>query len=521
MVDGVRLTGSTLTDAEGILSAEALEFVAGLHREFDGRRRDLWKRRAKRQQEINAGKLPDFMAETRDVREGDWKVNRTPDDLQKRWVEITGPVERKMMINALNSGATGFMADFEDSLAPTWENVVRGQQNLMDAVRRTIEFQNPDGKEYKLKDQTAVLMVRPRGWHLVEKHCEIDGTPVSASLFDFGLYFFHNAHELLSRNTAPYFYLPKMESHLEARLWNDVFNFAQDKLSIPRGTIRATVLVETLPAAFEMDEILYELRDHAAALNAGRWDYIFSFIKKLHATTDVVLPDRARVTMTVPFMRAYTELLVKTCHRRGAHAIGGMAAFIPSRKDAEVNEQALTNVRADKEREANDGFEGTWVAHPDLVPVAMKVFENKLGGRLHQKERTRDEVATSRSELLDARVPGAGVTEAGVRNNISVGLQYLNSWLTGNGAAAIYNLMEDVATAEIARAQLWQWVHKGTTLDDGRAVTPELYAQIRDEELGKLGEAGRLREAAEILDRLVLDTEFTEFLTYPAYQLLD
>lgn len=521
MVDGVRLTGSTLTDAEGILSAEALEFVADLHREFDGRRRDLLKRRAKRQQEINAGKLPDFMAETRDVREGDWRVNRTPDDLQKRWVEITGPVERKMMINALNSGATGFMADFEDSLAPTWENVVRGQQNLMDAVRRTIEFQNPDGKEYKLKDQTAVLMVRPRGWHLVEKHCEIDGTPVSASLFDFGLYFFHNAHELLSRNTAPYFYLPKMESHLEARLWNDVFNFAQDKLSIPRGTIRATVLVETLPAAFEMDEILYELRDHAAALNAGRWDYIFSFIKKLHATTDVVLPDRARVTMTVPFMRAYTELLVKTCHRRGAHAIGGMAAFIPSRKDAEVNEQALTNVRADKEREANDGFEGTWVAHPDLVPVAMKVFENKLGGRLHQKERTRDEVATSRSELLDARVPGAGVTEAGVRNNISVGLQYLNSWLTGNGAAAIYNLMEDVATAEIARAQLWQWVHKGTTLDDGRAVTPELYAQIRDEELGKLGEAGRLREAAEILDRLVLDTEFTEFLTYPAYQILD
>lgn len=521
MVDGVRLTGSTLTDAEGILSAEALEFVADLHREFDGRRRDLLKRRAKRQQEINAGKLPDFMAETRDVREGDWKVNRTPDDLQKRWVEITGPVERKMMINALNSGATGFMADFEDSLAPTWENVVRGQQNLMDAVRRTIEFQNPDGKEYKLKDQTAVLMVRPRGWHLVEKHCEIDGTPVSASLFDFGLYFFHNAHELLSRNTAPYFYLPKMESHLEARLWNDVFNFAQDKLSIPRGTIRATVLVETLPAVFEMDEILYELRDHAAALNAGRWDYIFSFIKKLHAATNVVLPDRARVTMTVPFMRAYTELLVKTCHRRGAHAIGGMAAFIPSRKDAEVNEQALTNVRADKEREANDGFEGTWVAHPDLVPVAMKVFENKLGGRLHQKERTRDEVATSRSELLDARVPGAGVTEAGVRNNISVGLQYLNSWLTGNGAAAIYNLMEDVATAEIARAQLWQWVHKGTTLDDGRAVTPELYAQIRDEELGKLGEAGRLREAAEILDRLVLDTEFTEFLTYPAYQLLD
>lgn len=521
MIDGVRFTKPVPTDADAILSTEAMAFVAELHREFDGTRQELLKRRAERQREIDAGKLPDFLAETESVRAGDWKVNRTPDDLQKRWVEITGPVERKMMINALNSGATGFMADFEDSLAPTWENVVRGQQNLIDAVRGTIEFQNPDGKQYKLKDRTAVLMVRPRGWHLVEKHCEIDGAPVSAALFDFGLYFFHNAHELLNRGTAPYFYLPKMESHVEARLWNDVFNRAQDKLSIPRGTIRATVLVETLPAAFEMDEILYELRDHAAALNAGRWDYIFSFIKKLHGTTDVVLPDRAKVTMTVPFMRAYTELLVKTCHKRGAHAIGGMAAFIPSRKDAEINDKALTNVRADKEREANDGFEGTWVAHPDLVSIAMEVFKHKLGDRPHQKDRTRDEVNTSASELLDARVPGAGVTEAGVRNNISVGLQYLNSWLTGNGAAAIYNLMEDVATAEISRAQLWQWIHKETTLDDGRKVTPQLYTQIRDEELGKLGDAGRLREAAEILDRLVLDREFTEFLTYPAYQLLD
>lgn len=508
-------------DADRILSAEAMAFVANLHREFDLTRRELLKRRTERQREIDAGKLPDFLADTESVREGDWKVNRTPDDLQKRWVEITGPVERKMMINAFNSGATGFMADFEDSLAPTWENVVRGQANLIDAVRRTIEFQTPEGKQYKLKDETAVLMVRPRGWHLVEKHCEIDGTPVSAALFDFGLYFFHNAQELLNRASAPYFYLPKMESHVEARLWNDVFNYAQDKLSIPRGTIRATVLVETLPAAFEMDEILYELRDHAAALNAGRWDYIFSFIKKLHNTTDVVLPDRAKVTMTVPFMRAYTELLVKTCHKRGAHAIGGMAAFIPSRKDAEINDTALTNVRADKEREANDGFEGTWVAHPDLVSVAMEVFTNKLGDRPHQKDRMRTEVNTSASELLDARVPGAGITEAGVRNNISVGLQYLNSWLTGNGAAAINNLMEDVATAEISRAQLWQWVHKGTTLDDGRKVTPELYAQIRDEELKKLGEAGRLPEAARMLDQLVLDREFTEFLTYPAYQLLD
>lgn len=521
MIDGVRLTKSVGADADAVLSTEAMAFVAELHREFDLTRGELLTRRAARQREIDAGKLPDFLAETRSVREGDWKVNRTPDDLQKRWVEITGPVERKMMINALNSGATGFMADFEDSLAPTWENIVSGQQNLIDAVRGTIEFQNPDGKQYKLKDETAVLMVRPRGWHLVEKHCEIDGAPISAALFDFGLYFFHNAQELLDRGTAPYFYLPKMESHLEARLWNDVFNFAQDKLSIPRGTIRATVLVETLPAAFEMDEILYELRDHAAALNAGRWDYIFSFIKKLHGTTDVVLPDRAKVTMTVGFMRAYTELLVKTCHKRGAHAIGGMAAFIPSRKDAEINDTALKNVRADKEREANDGFEGTWVAHPDLVPVAMEVFTNKLGDRPHQKDRTRDEVNTTASELLDARIPGARVTEAGVRNNISVGLQYLNSWLGGNGAAAIYNLMEDVATAEISRAQLWQWIHKATTLDDGRAVTPELYTQIRDEELSKLGDAGRLREAAEILDRLVLDDEFTEFLTHPAYQLLD
>lgn len=521
MIDGVQLTASTVTDADTILSEQALAFVAELHREFEGKRRELLKRRTERQAEIDAGKLPDFLAETEHVRAGVWKVNRTPADLQKRWVEITGPVERKMMINALNSGATGFMADFEDSLAPTWENVVRGQQNLIDAVRGTIEFQTPEGKQYRLKDQTAVLMVRPRGWHLVEKHCEVDGTHVSAALFDFGLYFFHNARQLLKRGTAPYFYLPKMESHVEARLWNDVFNYAQDKLSISRGTIRATVLIETLPAAFEMDEILYELRDHAAALNAGRWDYIFSFIKKLHGATDVVLPDRARVTMSVPFMRAYTELLVKTCHKRGAHAIGGMAAFIPSRKDAGVNEQALRNVRADKEREANDGFEGTWVAHPDLVSVAMKVFADKLSDRPHQKDRTREEVNTTASALLDARVPGAGVTEEGVRNNISVGLQYLNSWLTGNGAAAINNLMEDVATAEISRAQLWQWIHKETTLDDGRAVTPQLYAQIRDEELEKLGDVGRLPEATEILDRLVLDREFTEFLTYPAYQLLD
>ncbi|MBA3438608.1 MAG: malate synthase A [Pyrinomonadaceae bacterium] len=505
-----------------ILTPEATAFVEQLHRQFNPTREALLGRRAERQAEIDKGALPDFLSETAQVRSAEWKVAPTPADLQKRWVEITGPVDRKMMINDLNSGANGFMADFEDSLSPTWENVVLGQLNLKDAIRRRIEFTNPDGRVYQLKEETAVLMVRPRGWHLTEKHYLVDGAPISASLFDFGLYFFHNAHELIGRGTGPYFYLPKLESHHEARLWNDVFNYAQDRLSIPRGRIRATVLIETMPAAFEMEEILYELRDHIAALNAGRWDYIFSFIKKLRNQPDTPLPDRVQITMTVPFMRAYSELLVKTCHRRGAHAIGGMAAFIPSRKDSQVNEAALAGVRKDKEREATDGFEGTWVAHPDLVPVAMEVFERVLGEKPHQKDRLREEVQTGAADLLNTHVPEGKVTEAGLRNNVSVALQYLNSWLQGNGAAAVFNLMEDVATAEISRAQIWQWIHSDAQLDDGRPVSRELYEQIREDELTKLGgaEAGRLREAAEILDQLALGDEFTEFLTIPAYNYL-
>jgi malate synthase len=520
--EGVRVAAPVADDLTPVLAPDALAFVADLQRRFGAERERLLARRAARQAEFDAGRLPDFLPETADVRNADWRVSEPPADLQKRWVEITGPVERKMMINALNSGATGFMSDFEDSLSPTWENVVRGQLNLMDAVRRRLDFTSPEGKSYKLNDHIAVLMVRPRGWHLTEKNVLVDGAAVSASLFDFGLYFFHNAREAVGRGTGPYFYLPKMESHLEARLWNEVFDFAEERLDLPRGTARATVLIETLPAAFEMDEILYELRDHIAGLNAGRWDYIFSFIKKQRSHDGKVLPDRAQVTMTAPFMRAYTELLVKTCHRRGAHAVGGMAAFIPSRRDPEVNEKALANVRADKEREVGDGFEGTWVAHPDLVPVAMEIFARHMGDRPHQKDRLREDVQVGAAQLLDASVPGGKVTEAGVRNNVSVGLQYLNSWLGGNGAAAIFNLMEDVATAEISRAQLWQWIHRGARLDDGREVTAEFYRQLRDEELAKLQGAGlkNLGAAAEILDGLVLSREFAEFLTLSAGEYL-
>ncbi len=502
-----------------VLTPPALAFVAGLHREFEGTRRALLERRAQRQVELLAGAVPDFLPETRWVRESEWKVAPTPRDLQDRRVEITGPVDRKMMINALNSGAQVFMADFEDALSPTWANVVVGQKNLVDAVRRTIEYTSPEGKHYRLGETVATLLVRPRGWHLVEGHVRVDGQPVSGALFDFGLYFFHNARELLERGTGPYFYLPKLESHLEARLWNHVFQYAQDALGIPRGTIRATVLIETVLAAFEMDEILYELRDHASGLNAGRWDYIFSVIKKFRHRPDFVLPDRAQVTMTVPFMRAYTELLVKTCHRRGAHAIGGMAAFIPSRKDPEVNERALAKVREDKEREAADGFDGTWVAHPDLVQVAQEPFHRVLGDRPHQKHRLREDVQVGAADLLDVRVPDGRITEAGVVNNVSVALQYLDAWLQGTGAAAIYNLMEDTATAEICRAQLWQWVHHGAKMEDGRPVDADLYRRVRDRELERLGAGreSRLREAAEILDELVLREEFVEFLTLLAY----
>jgi malate synthase len=523
MGKGIRVLAKPPAGAEAVLSGEALAFVERLAREFEPRRRELLEGRAKRQAEFDAGALPAFLPETESVRAAAWKVAPTPADLERRWVEITGPAERKMMINAFNSGADVFMADFEDSLSPTWENVVAGQANLIDAVRRKIDYASPEGKSYKLNDSIATLLVRPRGWHLPEKHVTVDGEPVSASLFDFGLYFFHNASERLDRGTGPYFYLPKMQSHREAALWNDVFFFAEEALAIPSGSVRATVLIETLPAAFEMEEILHALKEHSSGLNAGRWDYLFSMIKTLRRHRGRVLPDRGQVTMTVPFMRAYTELLVKTCHRRGAHAMGGMAAFIPSRRDADVNERALARVREDKLRESGDGFDGTWVAHPDLVPVAREVFEKALAGRANQKERLREEVSVTAEMLLDTRVPGGTVTEAGVRGNVNVGLQYLSSWLSGNGAAAIFNLMEDVATAEISRSQLWQWIHNGAALSDGRPITRALYDTIRGEELARLGgpDAGRLREAAEILDGLVIADDFVEFLTLPAYRYLE
>ena len=428
-----------------------------------------------------------------------------------------------MMINALNSGAKVFMADFEDALAPTWDNVIVGQINCSDAIRRTISFANPDGKTYKLNDTVATLVVRPRGWHLVEKNVLVDGTPISASMFDFGLYMLRNAKELLQRGSGPYFYLPKMESHLEARLWNDIFNAVQDKLGIARGTIRATVLIETILAALEMEEILYEIREHAAGLNAGRWDYIFSTIKKFARRHDLILPDRVQVTMTVPFMRAYTELLVRTCHKHGAHAIGGMAAFIPNRRDPEVTENALAKVREDKLREFGDGCDGTWVAHPDLVSTALEIADAALGDKPNQKNRMREDVHVVDSQITAVGVPGGAITEAGVRLNISVAIQYISSWLGGNGAAAINNLMEDVATAEISRSQIWQWIHHNAKLDDGRPVTRALYQQIRDDELAKLGGASvnRYADAVKILDTLCITDDFIDFLTPIAYDYLD
>jgi len=523
MIDGVRITGLRSAAVDEVLTDDALAFVAGLQRAFNPRRNELLAARAARQARIDAGETPQFLSETAEIRSGSWSVAPTPDDLQDRRVEITGPVERKMMINALNSGTKVFMADLEDATSPTWANVVEGQVNLRDAVRRTISFDNPDGRVYQLNDETATLVVRPRGWHLPERHVEVDGEAISASLFDFGLYFFHNARELLERGSGPYLYLPKLESHLEARLWNDVFVMAQDQLGIPQGSIRATVLIETILAAFEMDEILYELRDHAAGLNAGRWDYIFSMIKKLRDDPEALLPDRVQVTMAVPFMRSYAQLLVKTCHRRGAHAIGGMAAFIPSRRDPEVNETAMAKVREDKEREASDGFDGTWIAHPDLNPVAMEVFDRYLGTQPHQKSKQRDDVNVTAEQLIDVEIPGSAITEEGVRMNILVGLQYVDAWLNGNGAAAINNLMEDAATAEISRAQLWQWIRHSATLTDGRTMTRDLYEEIRDEELATLGgpDASRLADAAAILNGLILNDSFEEFLTLPAYAYLD
>ena len=520
---GVEVRGPAVAGLERVLTPEALEFVARLQRQFGARRLELLAARKRRQAVLDRGVLPDFLPETADVRSGSWSVAPAPADLADRRVEITGPAEPKMMINAFNSGARVFMADLEDSLSPTWANVVGGQAALADAVRRRLEFTSPEGKAYTLNEQIATLVVRPRGWQLDERHLLVDGEHVSASLFDFGLFVFHNAREQLSRGSAPYVYLPKLESHLEARLWNDVFRASQEALGIPVGTIRATVLIETILAAFEMDEILYELREHAAGLNAGRWDYLFSCIKKFRSKSQFVLPDRAQLTMTVPFMRAYTELLVQTCHRRGAHAIGGMAAFIPSRRDPAVNAAAMARVREDKERESGDGFDGTWVAHPDLVPLATEIFDAVLGTSPDQKARLRSDVSVRPDQLLDLTVAGGLVTEAGVRTNVSVALQYLDSWLLGNGAAAINNLMEDAATAEICRSQLWQWRATRTRLADGRVFDGDLYKKIRAEELGRLGGtgSGRLGDAVTVLDQLVFANGFPDFLTLEAYRLLD
>src|SRR6266699_424912 len=462
---GVEVLGEITPAFSEILTPEALAFVAKLQRHFGTRRKQCLEHRQERQNRLDQGEGLDFLPGTKQIREGEWKCAPIPSDIQDRRVEITGPTDRKMVINALNSGAKIFMADFEDANAPTWRNMVEGQINLRDAIRGTINFTNPEGKEYKLNEQVAVLMPRPRDWHLVEKHVLIDGEPVAGGFFDFGLFFYHNAQELIARGSGPYFYLPKMESHLEARIWNDVFQLAQKELGIPYGTIRATVLIETIPAAFEMDEILYELRDHSAGLNAGRWDYLFSIIKKFRSRgREFVLPERNAVTMTAPFMRAYTELLVKTCHNRGAHAMGGMAAFIPSRRDAEVNATALAKVRDDKTRESRDGFDGSWVAHPDLVPICREVFDGVLGEQQNQLGKLREDVSVTAPDLLSVGKTPGGITEAGLRNNISVGLQYLANWLAGNGAVAIFNLMEDAATAEISRSQVWQWLHNEISL---------------------------------------------------------
>jgi len=523
---GIQVRAKISPPSASILTPEALAFVAGLHQRFEKRRRELLAARAARQKEFDAGKLPDFLPQTRAIREGDWKVAAQPKDLQDRRVEITGPTDRKMVINALNCGASTFMADFEDANCPTWESMIDGQVNLRDAVRRTITLEQ-NGKSYKLNDRTAVLIPRPRGWHLDEKHVEVDGEVVSGALFDFGLLFFHNAKELLARGSGPYYYLPKMESHLEARLWNDVFLYAQEKLGIPRGTVRATVLIETVVAAFEMEEILYELREHSAGLNIGRWDYIFSCIKKFRSNADFCLADRSQVTMTAPFMRAYALLLVKSCHKRGAPAMGGMAAQIPIKNDPAANEAALEKVRQDKLREVTDGCDGTWVAHPGLVPVAKAVFDEHMP-QSNQYGRQRPDVNVTARDLLNFQ-PEKPITEAGIRNNISVGIQYLGAWLAGNGCVPVFNLMEDAATAEISRSQLWQWIRspKGV-LDDGRKVTAELCKKLIAEELPKvktyLGDAawaaGKYEEGAKLFEKITFG-DYVEFLTLPAYDLID
>ncbi len=523
---GVEIKGQVDPQAEQILSREAVQFVVKLAREFDARRRDLLAKRVERQKEIDAGAWPDFLASTRHIREGQWKVASIPADLQDRRTEITGPVDRKMIVNALNSGAKVFMADFEDATSPTWPNLLQGQFNLRDAVARQIDFTSPEGKRYALAEKTATLMVRPRGWHLVEKHFLVDGQPVSGSLFDFGLFFFHNARALLARGSGPYFYLPKLESHLEARLWNDVFNFAQDELKIPRGSIRATVLIETILATFETEEILYELREHSAGLNCGRWDYIFSFIKKFRNSPEFVMPDRAQVTMTTHFMRSYCLNVIKNCHRRGAHAMGGMAAQIPIKNNPQANEEALAKVLADKEREATDGHDGTWVAHPGLVPVALKAFDKHMP-QANQISRLREDVNVTAADLL--KVPTGTITEDGLRANMRVGIQYLEAWLGGLGCVPLYNLMEDAATAEISRSQVWQWLKYSAPLADGRKVTAKLYDELLPQELARIEKeigtprfkGGHFPEATKLFTEMSKSSTFAEFLTLPAYELLE
>lgn len=524
---GMQVLGDITPEFAEILTPSALEFVLKISRTFEAKRQELLQKRHDREEEINSGKLPDFLPETAHIRESSWTVSPVPQDLQDRRVEITGPSsDRKMVINALNSGAKTFMADFEDANSPTWENAIQGQINLRDAVRKTISFSSPEGKHYALKDEIATLIVRPRGWHLDEKHVLVDGKPISGSFFDFGLYFYHNAKQLLATGSGPYFYLPKIESHLEARLWNDVFVLAQNELGIPQSSIKATVLIETILATFEMDEILYELREHSAGLNCGRWDYIFSYIKKFRNLPEFILPNRVAVTMTVPFMRAYTLLTVQTCHRRNTFAVGGMAAQIPVRNDPAANEDAFAKVRADKLREVQDGHDGTWVAHPGLVPVALEVFDEymKTPNQLSVK---REDVTVSAQDLL--AVPEGSITESGLRTNVSVGIQYIEAWLRGYGAVPIFNLMEDAATAEISRAQVWQWIrHPKGILDDGRKVTKEMFEKVLVEELEKIkdivGEtqfnAGKYELASQLFAKITTDDDFVEFLTLPGYEYL-
>jgi malate synthase len=519
---GMEITAEIRPGFETILTRDALELVAKLHRTFEPRRQALLQARVERTRRLDAGERPDFLRETKSVREGDWKIAPLPQDLQCRRVEITGPVERKMIINALNSGADSYMADFEDSNAPSWDNQISGHINLMDAVRRAISLEQ-NGKSYELNDRIATLIVRPRGWHLDEKHVMVDSQRVSGGIFDFALFLFHNAKEQIARGTAPYFYLPKMESHLEARLWNEIFVAAQDAVGIPRGTIRATVLIETILAAFEMDEILYELREHSSGLNAGRWDYIFSAIKKFKNDRGFCLADRSQITMTSPFMRAYALLLLKTCHRRNAPAIGGMSALIPIKNDPAANDRAMVGVRSGKARDASDGYDGGWVAHPGLVPVAMKEFVNALGNQPNQIGKQRDDVLVTAKDLLDFR-PQAPITEAGLRNNINVGIHYLGAWLGGNGCVPIHNLMEDAATAEISRSQVWQWIRspKGA-LDDGRKVTAELVRELTKQELDNVertvgGDTNLYERAAQIFEDMSTSEQFTDFLTLPLYE---